>query len=197
MSVSMDTAPLVLQGTAIHWLVDMQFTTGTIYVTTAAVDIVAGGNTYLGVGKLANVSVLSESEDGSAEEVLLELTATDQAQLAATLGNVENYRGRKVVIWAQVTNANGMPTGTRVRRWSGYMQPVRVKRNTPDNSVTSVGTIEMPCTRAGLARARNYEGRRVTHQQQIARFPGDLGCEYITSLVNNPVTWLSKRFQQR
>ena len=66
---------------------------------------------------------------------------------------------------------------------------------TPGGSIS--GAIKLICSRSGANRARAGTGLRLTHAQQVARYPGDNGCEYIQTLVDKPAQWLSKRFQQR
>ncbi|MGL4574487.1 MAG: hypothetical protein ACRCV9_06835, partial [Burkholderiaceae bacterium] len=105
-------------------------------------------------------------------------------------GNIAKYRGRQARVYMQVFDAEFVPRGTKVLRWQGYMEPVRVVRN------AQAGTIELPMTRAGMARARNADGLRVTHAQWSLRHPGERGLEYLQGLINEPFAWLSKRFQE-
>lgn len=69
MSLALDgTAAARIAATVrgVAWLVDLQFTTGTLRYTTAPVDLVVGANTYVG-GKQVDVSAVSESENANAE----------------------------------------------------------------------------------------------------------------------------------
>jgi hypothetical protein len=85
--------------------------------------------------------------------------------------------------------------GTKVHRWTGTMEPVRITRRVQAGGPSS-GRIEMPCTRNGMSRARNYQGLRLTHAQQQAIYPADMGLEYLQALIEQPTLWLSKRFQE-
>ena len=105
------------------------------------------------------------------------------------------YRGRPVRLYLQLFTEAFAPVGTKVHRWTGTMEPVRITRRTQAGGPSS-GRIEMPCTRNGMARARNYQGLRLTHAQQQVTYPADLGLEYLQALIEKPALWLSKRFQE-
>jgi hypothetical protein len=198
---------LTLDGTAsariaasvrgVAWLVQLDFLPSTLYYTTAPQTFTIGGNAYLGLGDLAGVSDVGESENTSAEQVTLSFALVNTALLAATLGNVENYRGRAVRLYLQLFDEAFQPAGAPVLRWSGHMQPVKVVRTPSDPAGGgAAGRIELPCARAGMARARNPAGLRLSHAQQLQRYPGDLGLEYVQTLIEQPSLWLSKRFQK-
>lgn len=199
---------LALDGTAsaliaapvrgVAWLADLEFGTGPIYFTTAPLTIVANGHTYLGLGSLAEVSRLGESEDSNAEKLVLSFALVDLAMLAATLGNVENYRGRRVRLWLQLFDEQFQPAGAPVQRWGGFMDRVATDRKpAPATGGAGTGRLRLECSRAGMARARNASGLRLTDAQQQQRYPGDLGLSYLQTLIEQPSLWLSKRFQQQ
>lgn len=178
------------------WLIDLDFSGGMVYVTTAPVNVPYGGNTYIGLGNLATVSQVGESEDTSAEKITLGLSLANGAMLAAVMGDASTYRGRAAVLRLQLFSETFAPIGTPVKRWSGYMDPARITRGRSGDAGAPTGRIEIPCTRSGMARARNYQGLRHTHAQQQQRYPGDLGLQYMQDLIEKPALWLSKRFQE-
>ena len=75
------------------------------------------------------------------------------------------------------------------------MNPAKVTRGGAGGE--NNGRVEIPCSRYGMARARNYQGLRHTHAQQQLRFPGDVGLQYMQDLIEKPALWLSKRFQEQ
>lgn len=200
MSLTLDAtaqARITASVRGVAWLVELDFTSGTLRYTTAPLPIVAGGNTYTALGTLVDVSPVGESENTGAEQITLGFTAVSTAMLAASLGNVEGYRGRAARLNLQLLDDTWQPAGAPVLRWAGTMQPVKVTRtrSAPEGGA-SVGRIELPCTRSGMARARNAQGLRLNHAQQQQRFPGDLGLEYVQTLIEQPSLWLSKKFQK-
>lgn len=178
------------------YLVDLMFADGPLYLCTLPTTVrdAPSGISYTGLGYQLRVELVRTSEDGAADAVKLSVPIVNEALLALTLGNASNYRGKEVVIWFQVYTPGFVAAGVRQREFRGYMQPVRVTRQRGDDGI--VGRIELACSRAGLARARRTVGLRVTDAQQQARYPGDLGCQYVQNLVENPDQWLSKRFQE-
>jgi hypothetical protein len=183
----------------VAWLAEMEFTSGTVYVTTAPQSLTTGGHTYTGLGSLVAIANLNEGADASAEKVTLSLAVANAAMLALALGNVEGYRGRAVRLYLQLFDAQFTPVASPVQRWSGVMDKVQISRQPADadSPGASSGSIELQCSRAGMARSRHYQGLRLTHQQQQLRFAGDTGLQYVRTLIEQPTQWLSKRFQQQ
>lgn len=178
------------------WLVDLEFGTGPMYLTTYSVPIPANGHTYTALGNLIGVGALTESQDASAERLSLSLSIVNPAMIAATLGNVGNYRSRPVRLWVQLIDGNYQPAGEPRLRWTGYMDRVAITRGTGTGGNSS-GSIELQCSRAGMARARKAPSLRLTHEQQQQRFPGDTGLRYVRGLIEKPALWLSKAFQRQ
>lgn len=179
------------------WLVEMQFTTAPLRFTSAPITVDALGYSWLGLGHLCEVGTLAESADASAARLTISLAATNQALLAAALGNVAAYRGRRARLYLQLFDEQFQPVGAPRQRWAGYMDKVQVPRKrSPAAGGGSQGRIEMVCSRAGMARARNNHGLRMTDAQQQQRWPGDTGLRYVQQLLEQPSTWLSRRFQE-
>ena len=180
------------------YLVEMDFDGGTQRFTTAPVSLTINGYTYVGLHHVSSISTISESESNSAEKVTIAFSIVDQSMLALSLSGVENYRGRAVRIYLQLLTPQFQPEGAPLRRWTGYMDRVAVTRERPktDGGGPGSGKIEMACSRAGMARSRNYQGRRLTNTQQQMLYPGDRGLEFLNSLVETPSLWLSKAFQK-
>lgn len=180
----------------VQWLVELSFASGTVRYTTNAVDIDSGGYTWLGFGTVVTVGGVRESEDGNQGDVTLGLSLVNTAILAAAIGSVENYRGKRARLYLQLIGPTYQPVGAAVARWTGYMNKVRVRRSTSKDGGSS-GAIELVCSRSGANRSRAATGLRHTHAQHIVRFPGDNGFEYVQTLIDKPAVWLTKRFQQK
>lgn len=178
-------------GRGVAWLVDMDFSTGMVRVTTAPVNVVDGGNTYTGVGNIGTVSEIKESGDTGDQKVTVGISVANSAYLASVLGNVANYRNRAITISLGIFDDKFQLVGSKVPRWSGRMEKVNIKRNKDG------GTVEMECCRTGMPRSRVAQGLRLSHAQQQLLFPGDMGLQYIRTLIEKPTLWLSKRFQQQ
>ena len=179
------------------WLVEMDFAGGTFRYTTAGQPVTVAGNVYTALGTLAEVANLVESANSSAERLTFSLSITSSAQLGASMGDPATYRGRAARLYLQLFDEAFQPAGAPVLRWSGYMDKVQISRKpSPKTGGAASGRIEMVCSRAGMARARNQEGLRLTDAQQQVRYPGDTGLRYVRKLVEQPTLWLSKKFQE-
>ena len=114
-----------------------------------------------------------------------------------TLGSVEPYRGKPARLYLQLFDETFQPAGAPVQRWAGTMDRVVVNRTPSDkNGGGAHGTLEMQCSRYGMARARNAPGLRLNHAQQQMAYAGDLGLEYVAKLIEQPALWLTKAFQR-
>lgn len=195
--IGMDSAQHTLVVVGAAWLAELAFASGTLRLSTAPQHITVAGNTWVGLGVLASVSGVSEGADNRAEQLTLSLSLADPAMLAAAMGGAAEYRGRAARLSLQLFDEAFQPVGTPRLRWAGYMARVQITRRAADGDQPATGSIDLLCTRAGMARARNREGLRLTHAQQQHRYPGDTGLRYVRGLIEKPVAWLSKEFQKQ
>jgi hypothetical protein len=197
--ITMGTTQHTATVAGVAWLAQLDFSSGTLYLTTAPQSLTTGGNTYTGLGSLVSIGGLNESADSSAEKITMSLAVANAAMLALGLGNVEGYRGRAVRLYLQLFNEAWAPVASPLQRWSGVMDKVMISRRPADPGSTGSGSgsIDLQCSRSGMARARYYQGLRLTHQQHQSRWPGDTGLQYMRTLIDQPALWLSKRFQEQ
>lgn len=186
-------ATLESQARGFTVLLDLEFSTGTIYVTPYSVDIPANGHTYTALGSLLSVSPVRESESLSTEKLKLKLSIASTAMLAYAIGPASVYRGRNVRLYYQMIGSHHEPLHAPIQRWSGIMDRISIDRS-PSKTGKGSGSIEMECIRNGLARLRTAAPILMTNEQQQRQYPGDLGLEYTDSLVRKPPVWLSKAF---
>lgn len=191
------TARLAQPVRGAHWLVELDFAGGTIRLTSAAEPIQAGGYTYTALGMLLEVSNVVESATSTNERLTFGLAVTSSAQFAAAMGDPATYRGRAARLMLQVIDDTFRPVGAPKERWAGYMDKINIDRKpAAKGGGASSGRIQLVCSRAGMARVRSAQGLRLTHAQQQTRYPGDTGLRYVTTLVQQPTRWLSKKFQE-
>ncbi len=180
------------------WMAELDFASGLQRLTTAPRNITVGGNTWTGLGLFAGVADLAEGSDSAAQQLTLSLAVTDTAMLALAMGGVQGYRGRPARLYLQLLDEAFQPVALPVRRWAGVMNKVQIDRKPADvmASGPGSGSINLLCTRSGMARARHAQGLRLTDAQQQARYPGDTGLRYVRTLIEQPARWLSKAFQR-
>jgi hypothetical protein len=196
-------APAIAQAAGVvagvAWLAELDFAAGMQRWCTAPGSITSGGYTWTGLGLFAGVGNLTEGADSAAEQITLSLSVVDPAMLALAMGQVEGYRGRAARLYLQLLDATCQPVGSPVKRWAGVMNKVQIERRPaePESTQDGTGTINLLCTRSGMARARHSTGLRLTDAQQRARYPGDTGLQYVRTLIEQPARWLSKEFQKQ
>ncbi len=185
-------AQLAERALGVMFLVELEFESGTIRATNFPLDVTVRGVTWTGVGAVASIDPIRESEDGAGEKLSVGLSQVPAAYLAAALGRVEGYQGRAARVYVAVMDATTMQiVGAPLLRFSGYMDLVRVEREEggPGKVVMELVTF------SGDARA-NASGLRLSNSQHQSEHPGERGFEYVTDLIGKPALWLSKTFQR-
>lgn len=182
-------AALAAQARGAAWLIDLAFVSGTLRYTNWPMTVVSGGNTYTSFGTNADVAPIKHSSSVSNDKLALQFSVANAALLSSAIGGVDNYRNRRATVSLQLFDVTFQPIGAKLEVWVGLMDRVEIKRKDQG------GTIEMLCSRAGMPRARSKTGMRLTNAQQQFDYPGDLGLEYVATLIEKPTAWLSKRFQ--
>lgn len=183
------------------FLIELDFTTGTQYWTNWAVDIAAttttGAHTFTGKGSLIGITNLSNSEDVANEKLKFTLPIINQAMLAAAVGDASAYRNKAMRVYIQVKNGVGVNQGAPVLVYDGVMDKHSVEYDeAPKNGGARTGRICLYCAKRGLSFVRRNTGLRLSHAQQLVRFPGDNGLEYLQSLLEKPAPWMSKALQE-
>ena len=183
-----DTAT-ALPAVGVLELVELDFAAATLYLTTWPVDLTISGQVYTGVGAVGSIGQIRESEDGSTQRLDIVLSQVNSSNLSLALGNVSNYQGRGARVKLALTDSNLVIQGSPVLRFSGFMDKVSIKRN------GDAGEITLECATGGYDVRRNPAGLRMNDIQHQSRQPGELGFQYVQTLISNPQLWLSKRFQ--
>lgn len=173
-------------------LVELQLRSGTARYTTWPVPITVLGQTWQGTGNLGSIGALHESEDGAEEKLTLTLSPVDLGTRALALGDPSDYQDRPVRVWVGMVDAQTFQlAGAPVLRFVGVMDQLKVERD------GNTGTIALDCRTASYDVRSNPAALRLNHVQHQARFPGERGFEYLTSLIGNPAVWVSKNLQAR
>lgn len=188
------SAQLASQIKGVAWFVDLNFLSGSLYYNTTAESYVVDGHNYQGIGGLTDISQIHESDSATPSKITLSFALTKRSLIAATIGNAAEYRNRRVKIYLQLMSETMQPVGAKVLRWSGYMDKVSVEKSRNEGGYA--GTIKLSCSKPGINRARNVVPLRITHSQRLIDHPTDLGTEYLQDLIERPVLWLSKKFQE-
>lgn len=176
------------------YLVEGSFLSGTLRFNTSAENLTIDGQVYTGLGKVTEISAISESEDQTPNKLVMKFSLADSSMLYATIGNAAEYRGRPIRVYLQVLDGEMQPAGSKRLRWYGDMN--KVSTDVSASASATKAALRLECTRPGLARIRHFDGHRITHQQHTKKHPNDRGLEYLDALVNTPQPWLTYDFQK-
>ncbi len=164
---------------ALVMFVQLEFDSGTVYVTSMAYSMDWDGHTWVGLGSLGGIEPITEGENIEAYGINLTLSGIDTALMSAMLS--EQYQGRAVTIWMGALDADHQVIADPVVVFKGRM-------DTPDIEVGATATIRLACE-GRLADLDRPRVRRYSHEDQIAAYPADKGLEYVPQMVEAQLYW--------
>lgn len=173
---------------SIVYFVEMRFRSGTQYVSSWNYPITWGGHDWIGLGTIGEISSIDESEVIEPKGLTFSL-ASPTSYLYLAVGDVEEYRGRRIVLYIAPLNDSGAIIDTPEVCWRGIMEDMAVAANGEN------GKIELKAENAMTALTRRPV-LRMNAAQQKQLYPTDTSFDYLNDLLSRPQQWLSKRFQQ-
>ena len=163
--------------------IKFNFTSGTLLLNTTYADLVIGGVTYLGSAGILEISTISEGSEVQAIGVNVTLNGLDTSILSA--GLIEDTQGMVCEVYFGVlTTSNNADTivDTPYQIFSGFIDSMAITETGEISSLTFAIENKM------IILERPVD-RRYTDQDQQNLFPGDKGCEFVTSLQDKSVAW--------
>lgn len=164
-------------------LVEMNFTSGMVYATSAPIDIAWGGNTYLG-GRQVGVEEIKD-QGGEVQGLKFTLSGVPSELLALALG--ESLQGRSVVLRAALMDPDTQAIGEVLQLWAGTMDQMPVRHGPETSSIT------VTAEHRGIAFARP-KPLRYTDADQRRLYPGDRALEYLVSQSQHQDVWPSAEY---
>lgn len=135
---------------------------------------------WLGVGDFGGVSDIEEGEDIAARTVELTLSGIPSSLLDKV--TAANFRGRAVKLWLAFRTEAGAFVSTPYQAFGGKIDTATIAMGGEES------TISVNCENR-LIDLRKARTSRYTHEEQIARFPGDLGLAFVARLAEKPLYW--------
>lgn len=166
-------------------LIEMQFSSGTVYLNTGAQDISWGGQLWEAVGGLLTIGGVESSGDSAAQGVELKLSGVDQSVLGALMTN--NYRGRIVrVRRAYLDQTTGVVRNDPVFLFEGLqLSPYSIEEERSRQGGTVTVTTRI-MGYLGVDRIAGIWANLTSHQHY---FPGDTFFQHVASLANLKLYW--------
>ena len=152
--------------------VEMIFDLSTDRLWTGPYDISWGGNTWTGAGGMLGVSRVPETSELKAHGVNVVLSGVPTSMITTALD--ENYQGRTANLYYGFFDDDGAVIGTPTKIGGFIMDVMRIT----EGGDVSVITMSLESRLAILDRV---SPRRLTFEDQLLDFPGDLGLEFIAS----------------
>lgn len=159
--------------------VQLDFDSGILRLCTLPFNFAWNGFTWVGAGNLGEISQIDEGTDLEAVGVDLTLGGVDPAMISTALG--EQYQGKTSQVWFAPLTDDGVLATTPVRFHKGRVDTMRI-----EVEQTATITLTAESTLADMFRARVS---RFNHADQQARYPGDLGLQYLEEVVDKEIVW--------
>ena len=159
--------------------VELDFSSGILYLWTGYGDITFGGNTYNGGGDVLNITGVSETSEIRADGITIGLTGISSSLIASAL--TESYQGRNCKVYLGAISS-GAVVADPYAVFSGRMDVMTID----DSGETCDMVIQAENRLVDLDRPRN---RRYTSEDQKIDYPNDKGLEFVADLQDKQIIW--------
>jgi len=161
----------------LFYAVEFEFDSGTVRLWNGYTDAQIEGETYQAAGDLLNISNVEENGEIAARGASVTLTGLDTSLVSVVLS--EDYQNRPARIMFGTIESGVYSAYTLFK---GRMDVMSI---TEDGQTASIDiTIENRLI--DLERPRVY---RYTSEDQKAKYPSDLGLDYVADLQDKQILW--------
>lgn len=143
------------------------------------------GQIWEGTAGVASISGLSQPIGTVAQQVTFALSGVDPRIIAAARRQSDSVKGRDCAVFIQLFDDAWQTVGARRHVWSGAMDVMTYKA-----SSDATYTVELSAENLWAGRRKPPHGYYTDADQQ-ARFPGDVGCQFVASLPGKTINWPS------
>lgn len=163
-------------------LIEADFPSEIVRISTDIEDIIYQGNTFIGAGILLTIEAISESLDSRANGASITITGLETTILMKFLE--EEYQGRPVRSWIVFLNENREIIGEPIVYFTGILDTDSIR----DGGETSTITFSAENLMSDHLRPREY---RYSHEDQQILNPNvvDNGLEFVTAMRNLRIRW--------
>lgn len=171
----------------LDFLVELQFTTETVYLHNGEYDLTINGHVWKALHGIGQIEGLSQSGQVVSQQVTMRLAGLPQQDpdiLALALEETPQANQQLAKIYIQLFDEDWQPIGSPILVFFGFMQPPRVSRSATDNEDGQVQEISISVENAFYNRGKPAYGR-LTDKDQQKRFPGDKFLRFIAMLQNS------------
>jgi hypothetical protein len=156
---------------------------GDINTWTGIGDLIFNAETYSGIGNFGGISTIQESSQLQATGVTFSLSGVPSSLISSVLG--EMRYGKTAILWMGLIDlSTGLLVDSPIQVFSGLTDTATIDENID----TPVISINAESRLIDLERPRT---RRYTTEDQQIDYPNDLGFEYVPSLQDISIVWLT------
>jgi hypothetical protein len=164
--------------TPLRLLADLNFSGGYVYAHAGQGELVANGNTYLGLGMYGGFDQVIEQSGVIARPVTLKLGGVPNDLIYDAMSTV--YQGRSITLWIGILNDAGGWIAAPETLWSGVMDTMTIDIGFGTSSITLV--CEDPDYATPI-------GRRYTQTDLQLDYPTDTGLAYMPAIPGFRGNW--------
>lgn len=170
----------------LDFLVELEFTTETVYLHNGEYDLNINGHIWKALHGIGQIEGISQSGQATSEQVTLRLSGLPDQEpniLALALEETPQANQQLAKIYIQLFDEDWQPIGSPILIWFGWMQPPRVSKSAMQGEGGSVQEISISVENPFYNRGRPSYGRATDRDQQ-KRYPGDKFFQFVASLQN-------------
>ena len=150
-----------------------------VRVNTAPYTINWDGHDWLGAGLLGSISPVEEGSTLQMYGITLTLSGIPPEYINTAIGS--HYQGRDCKVWLAPLDESMQIVADPVLVFSGRMDTMNIEIG---QTATISVTAESRLTDWQKPRISRY-----THEEQIARFPGDMGLQFVSKAAEMELVW--------
>lgn len=158
-----------------------EFDEGTVAMWSGYGELIWNSITFLGVGDFGGISEIEETQNVQANGVVFTLSGIPSALISASLDY--DYQGRPCTCWMATLNVStGLVIPNPYPLFSGRIDVMTIAEG------KETATISMSAE-SQLVELNRAKFGRYTSEDQLNRYAGDLGLQYVVSLQSREDSW--------
>lgn len=165
--------------------VEMDFASGMVRLNGSPYTLTIGGETFLGVGMLGQISAAEEGAELRAYGMTVTLSGIPRDMVPIALAS--NYQGRRATVWeVPLDGATAAAVADPVVVFRGRMDTMEI-------SIGQTATVAVHLENR-LADWERPRIRRYTDEDQKAVWPADEGFGFVSTVAEKEIVWPARTY---
>lgn len=174
---------------------EMQFGDGTLRLHLGEGDVIWGGFTWQGMGRVVGVEALKENESGAVPGFSLSVSGAISAYISEAMST--QYKRRTCAVYVGVGALPDLTLlDTPVLENDGKMDtmPIRIEKDDATGAVTATVAITVENELFDFDRPNPWMW---SNEAQQKKYPGDKFLEYVSQMSDRQIVWPNREWYQR